>query len=192
MSAPSIAEPYPCFLDCEASSLSEASYPIEVAWNDPDGTIHNLLINPQSLPAWTDWSAESQAVHGLSRDYLQEAGVSAQAAAEQLREALHGATVVSDAAWWDARWLRRLFMDAQVRAPALSLADADDIWVDRLIAAGAQRESARQTLGRIHLRLKSDYPQRHRAAADVRYLMAVWEAVCATPSRRHPRKRPVQ
>jgi len=31
--------PTPTLVDCEASSLRSVSYPIEVVWNHPDGSI---------------------------------------------------------------------------------------------------------------------------------------------------------
>jgi len=35
----------PRFLDIEASSLSNISYPIEIAWSDEKGNIESHLIN---------------------------------------------------------------------------------------------------------------------------------------------------
>src|SRR5947209_5891700 len=46
----------PPFLDFEASSLRSASYPIEVAWSHPDGSIESHLISPAGLGRCTDWS----------------------------------------------------------------------------------------------------------------------------------------
>lgn len=40
------------FLDFEASSLSDQSYPVEVAWVFQDGRTESHLINP--APEWVD------------------------------------------------------------------------------------------------------------------------------------------
>ena len=58
----------PCFIDFEASSLREVSYPIAVAWNLPNGHIRRFLIAP--LPDWDDWDEQSEAIHGIDRDRL--------------------------------------------------------------------------------------------------------------------------
>ena len=39
----------PRFLDIEASSLSNTSYPIEIAWSDGQGNIESYLINPYPI-----------------------------------------------------------------------------------------------------------------------------------------------
>ena len=58
------------FLDFEASSLSKHSYPVEIAWVFEDGRSRSFLIKPKS--GWTDWSADAEKIHGISRDRLQE------------------------------------------------------------------------------------------------------------------------
>ena len=56
------------FLDFEASSLSDESYPIEIGWAGEDGSTEQHLIRP--APGWTDWSATAEAVHRIERDQL--------------------------------------------------------------------------------------------------------------------------
>jgi hypothetical protein len=63
----------PVFIDFEASSLNKDSYPVEVAWVFEDGRSRSFLIRP--APGWTDWSAEAEAIHGISRDQLDRDGV---------------------------------------------------------------------------------------------------------------------
>lgn len=53
------------FLDFEASSLSDRSYPIEVAWVFQDGRSETHVIAP--APSWEDWGAASEAIHGIER-----------------------------------------------------------------------------------------------------------------------------
>lgn len=47
------------FLDFEASSLAERSYPIEVGWVFEDGAGEAHLI--RSAPEWTDWTIAAEA-----------------------------------------------------------------------------------------------------------------------------------
>ena len=60
----------PSFIDFEASSLSDKSYPMEVAWSLSDGSIEARLISPEGISQWTDWSKDAQAVHGIRREDL--------------------------------------------------------------------------------------------------------------------------
>ncbi len=64
----------PCFIDFEASSLSIHSYPTEVAWSNPDGSIEEHLINPYHVKGWTDWDPAAQGITGISRQMLREKG----------------------------------------------------------------------------------------------------------------------
>lgn len=98
----------PIFIDFEASSLEPDSYPIEVAWNAPDGSVESYLIRPAA--GWTDWSdyAELEIQH-ISGDMLSSEGRDAAWVAARMNEALAGRTVHSDAPEFDERWLRRLF-----------------------------------------------------------------------------------
>lgn len=101
---------YPLFLDCEASSLSSYSYPIEIAWSDEAGDIESHLINPYLYPDdYTDWDPSAQAVHGLSRAYLMENGESTSIVAERMNKVLAGKTLYTDAPDFDSFWVHRLF-----------------------------------------------------------------------------------
>jgi hypothetical protein len=56
----------PIFIDFEASSLGAGSFPIEVAWSRPDGSIGSYSIRP--LPEWIDWDDYTeQKIHHISR-----------------------------------------------------------------------------------------------------------------------------
>jgi len=44
----------PIFIDIEASSLSEKSFSIEIAWNYPGHEIENNLLNPDHIEDWVD------------------------------------------------------------------------------------------------------------------------------------------
>lgn len=56
------------FIDFEASSLSDRSYPVEVAWVFQDGRSESHLIAP--APEWTDWDERAEAIHGIGRGML--------------------------------------------------------------------------------------------------------------------------
>lgn len=86
----------PTFIDFEASSLRSASYPIEVAWNDPTGDIEAHLISPASIERWTDWSAEAEKIHGISRAELLKDGKSPSWICRRMNEQLAGTVVYSD------------------------------------------------------------------------------------------------
>jgi hypothetical protein len=60
------------FLDCEASPLSKKSYPIEVAWITEEGHEFSALL--RLVRDWTNWSAEAEATHGISRERLRNEG----------------------------------------------------------------------------------------------------------------------
>jgi len=66
----------PRFLDIEASSLSNISYPIEIAWFDGQGNIESYLISPNPIGEWTDWDYYAQhEIHGISRAMCSEKGI---------------------------------------------------------------------------------------------------------------------
>jgi len=52
---------YPKFIDFEASGLSDESYPIEVAWNNVDGTVESYLINTDCVTDWIYWDPNAEA-----------------------------------------------------------------------------------------------------------------------------------
>ncbi len=62
----------PVFLDFEASSLGERSYPIEVGWVFADGAGEAHLIRP--APEWTDWDPAAERIHGIGRGQLMATG----------------------------------------------------------------------------------------------------------------------
>jgi hypothetical protein len=103
-------------LDFEASGLGPRSYPIEVAWRDAaSGEQDSFLIDPSTVPGWTDWDEVAQGIHGLSREELHVQGIGAAAACWRLNRALEGRTVYCDALEFDHFWLRRLYDAAQMR-----------------------------------------------------------------------------
>lgn len=103
-------EKYPIFLDCEASSLSDDSYPIEVAWNNEDGSIESYLINIYRYPSdYDDWDRNAQALHGITKQYLSEKGHEPQFVIDKMEEKLKGKIILTDAPDWDGFWTKRLY-----------------------------------------------------------------------------------
>ncbi|MEM7146843.1 MAG: hypothetical protein AAF591_17055 [Verrucomicrobiota bacterium] len=97
----------PTFIDIEASGLGNTSFPIEVAWNDSGGLITNHLVKPES--DWTSWDSEAERIHGITRDELEQDGISAAELCRLIRASLSGVTAYSDAPELERFWLNRLF-----------------------------------------------------------------------------------
>ena len=98
-------------IDIEASGLSPASYPIEVAIVNGDQEYQALIIPADS---WTHWSLKAAALHGISRHDLENSGKPARRVARELNRILEGKTVYSDHSDWDGFWLQKLFEHAGI------------------------------------------------------------------------------
>jgi hypothetical protein len=85
-------------LDFEASCLPRdgRSFPIEVGTGDLAGWSRSSLIRPD--PLWQDWTwtAEAEALHGISRRQLDREGCSAEQVMRELNAATQGYRVISD------------------------------------------------------------------------------------------------
>jgi hypothetical protein len=103
------------FIDIEASSLSENGFPIEVAWVTEAGIGVSALIRPE--PDWSDWSAEAEALHRISRQLLLEQGRQASSVAQEMTFACKNRRLVSDSPAFDQAWLVALFRVLRLRAP---------------------------------------------------------------------------
>jgi hypothetical protein len=123
------------FVDFEASSLSKKSVPVEVAWVFEDGRAQSHLIRPPS--DWTDWSAEAEAIHGLSRSRLQKEGAPVETVVAQMLDQLTGHELCASAPSWDGKWLSALLRAAGKPRHALRLKKSDDLFKQT-----AQRESS--------------------------------------------------
>jgi hypothetical protein len=94
------------FVDCEASSFADISYPIEIAWVDEIGRGESHLIRPE--PDWCDWSLQAESMHGIHSAVLYEHGKPASIVAQRVVDVLEGNTLVSDNPTWDQQWIGRL------------------------------------------------------------------------------------
>ena len=148
----------PVVIDVEASGFGRGGYPIEVGVVLPDGSPHCYLIAP--VRGWTSWDEEAEAVHGISRELLDNHGRPAREVAERLNMLLGGKTVYSDAWAFDMPWLGKLYdavnMEQKFRVGALQ----ELMTPQQLESWKAVRLSVEQELS-----LK-----RHRASGDARIL----------------------
>jgi hypothetical protein len=169
------------FLDFEASSLGDDSYPIEVGWAAEDGACEAHLIRP--APAWTDWDPMAEAVHGLTRERLFAEGEPHDQVARRALEALAGHEVFVSAPSWDGKWMSVLLRGAGLPRHALRLKDADqahrqaalEILRGRVAESGIEPLAA-ALVEAARRRLQSD-PPRHRALPDAQAELEVWREV---------------
>lgn len=143
-------------LDFEASSLLPASYPIEIGiarWQPgaPEIVYWSSLIKPKD--DWTDWSEETQRIHGITREDLGTAPTAASVV--QHLACMSGKILYCDGGRWDFHWLLRLFEDADT--PPFVLQHWLSAFVD-LPPANVERSLQRQKMNP------------HRAGKDAAYL----------------------
>ncbi|MBK1667065.1 hypothetical protein CKO28_03270 [Rhodovibrio sodomensis] len=156
------------FIDIEASSLSRASYPIEIGFAlASGGAAEARLILPH--PDWTDWDPGAQEIHGISRAQLFEHGHPGPDVVAWLREHLADCQLVVGAPE-DRFWFSRL------------LKAADSAWQPNLHLAEALLEAQALKRGRnlsdLRQAVRTHHPHRHRAAADAAYLRDLYRAAC--------------
>lgn len=171
----------PRFIDIEASGLDSRSYPIEIAWSDSHGIIESHLLNPFVVDTWTDWDYQSQQIHGISRKLCREEGVHPAFVCERLNETLQpGAIIYADGLPHDEWWLDSLFQAASpIGYFQFRLLPSDSLMLPLL--TNAEPDITRRLQRFEHLKNKSrqNIGQRHRAEADVRYLIKLYQ-LCTT------------
>ena len=116
--------PETVFVDFEASSLSKASYPIEVAWVTGNGEEESYLIRP--APGWTDWAETAERIHGISRKCLAMEGTPHEIVAARMVARLTSHLLYATAPSWDGKWLSWLLRAAGLPRHALRLADTEE------------------------------------------------------------------
>ncbi|MCK8785530.1 transcriptional regulator [Roseomonas sp. NAR14] len=179
------------FIDFEASSLGRRGVPIEVGWVLESGEGEGHLICP--APGWEDWSAEAEAVHGIRRERLLAEGEPHGAVARRLVEALAGCRVVASAPSWDGRWLSRLLRAAGLPRHALRLESTrtvNDEATEPLMRFlpprdapdyGERRDAALALRANLLFSACQDDaalgPPAHRALADARRELALWQDI---------------
>jgi hypothetical protein len=179
------------FVDLEASSLGSGSFPIEVASVNENGQGESHLIRPE--PAWTNWSPQSEQVHGISQSLLLQQGKSADWVARRALTTLSGAILVSDDPAFDAHWLSMLFKVIwnKTEIEMVDLRSLVGQAIQRLfvlIEARADSPEWRRQAGLLlHegqvlaaniIETETRRPRiKHRALLDAEYLWRCWNAV---------------
>lgn len=157
------------FLDFEASSLSDGSYPIEAGWVLEDGTGEAHLIRP--APGWTDWDARAAAVHGITREQLQQEGEPHGAVCDRLLALFEQCTVLASAPSWDGHWLSMLLRAAGHPRHLVRLQDTEVAFLAAAEPWGGN-VAARIEGARAAARSPS-----HRALPDARGEWEIWRAL---------------
>jgi hypothetical protein len=166
------------FLDFEASSLAKPSYPIEVAWVFEDRRSEAHLIRP--APEWTDWDAEAESLHQISRADLIHRGTPHDEVAQRMVDVLSGHEVYVTAPSWDGKWLSVLLRAAGLPRHALRLREADEAHLQtaRNLLVGAVPDSAlgfaaANVLARVRDATRGRATA-HRALPDAELELEVW------------------
>jgi hypothetical protein len=178
----SVVTTCPRFVDLEASGFSAGSYPISVAWNDDQGTIERLLIDPSGVASWgeADWSAQAESVHGLDRERLRKNGWPPDYVVERLIASVPSGELYSDAPEFDERWLDRLFTVVGIPRP-FTVRHADDLLLPLLIRPGELEWQGVARLEALKERIRPLVAGHHDAGYDVGYLLQVWRAAQGQP-----------
>jgi len=175
------------FIDYEASSLSDRSYPIEVGVARVDLATrqlvesHGWLIKPYE--SWREWNPESEKIHGISRQDL-EAGQTPMLVADLLNMVLGSPyddipTVYCDSPAFDGQWNRTLFGVTPFRVQY----HLDGVWtlIHSLLAQHASDEAAYVLRPQISAILARPNP--HRAKDDAELLassfLEIYELILA-------------
>jgi hypothetical protein len=106
-------------IDIEASSFN--GFPIEIGFADVDLTAETIDVSSRLIapPAnWVEslpWSYESEKIHGLSLDYIQENGDAVEEVAVWASETIGSRDTWTDGINVDSRWLNMLLEYAPKR-----------------------------------------------------------------------------
>lgn len=168
-------------IDFEASCLPRhgRSFPIEVGLAGTDGA-RSWIIRPHPDWAGWGWTAEAEALHGLSRARIERDGLPAHVVLDQLVEAVGGQRVVADSLI-DPYWLETLAAAAGRAAP-FAIDHVATLLDERQVDEAQISEAVRIADQRC--------PTRHRAGSDALWLACVmaqlWPDLAAAPPVRMP------
>jgi hypothetical protein len=175
------------FVDFEASSLEQGSFPIEIGWVNEDGVGESHLIRPE--PHWSGWDDKSERIHGISREMLEDEGKPAAWVARRVLEVLHPdrATGISDAPEFDGSWLNMLLGVVHPSSPPILLGLNTVLrqevasLLERLVSDGMRVMEAKEAVVGMVRQVEEDEiarPRvRHRALPDAEGLRWRWAEV---------------
>lgn len=151
-------------IDFEASCLPRhgRSFPIEVGLAG-DGMTRSWLIRPHDAWAGWDWTAEAQALHGLTYAQVVQDGMPADVVLAQLVEAVAGRRVVADSLI-DQYWLDTLAAAAGKPSPFV---------VDHIALVLNEHPVEEARIAAAVAIADRHCPTRHRAGSDARWLAMV-------------------
>ncbi len=164
------------FLDFEASSLGKKSFPVEVAWIFEDGRARSHLVRP--APDWTDWAADAEHIHGLTRARLDAEGEPVEAIGREMVETLAGHQLYASAPSWDGKWLSTLLRAAGLPRHALRLGKSDDAFIETARDILGDAAEATALVARIIAETEPKAPA-HRALPDATLELERWKKVRA-------------
>jgi DNA polymerase III epsilon subunit-like protein len=167
------------FLDFEASSLSKKSYPIEVAWITEKGDTFSALLRP--IRDWTDWSADAERTHGISKERLIREGQPVNEVAHRMVKALRGHDLFASAPSWDGKWLSVLLRAAGLPRHTLRLQLSDDAFrraARGILLPGTEEEEIARLVEEVIAETEPTTPA-HRALDDARLELRRWEVTRA-------------
>ena len=170
----------PHFIDIEASSLSDRSYPIEVGICYPNYSTTFDLIDPSGVFRWTDWSTTAESVHGISRQTLHDQGKPPAFVARSLSK-MNDILFVSDNPDFDNHWINELF-EACGSTPDFRIVGIPEA-MQQLMGRTISNDDLR-TAQKSVIKLFGQPP--HRAAADALWMRRLWDALTGENS--HPYK----
>jgi hypothetical protein len=156
----------PAIIDIEASGFGRHSYPIEIGVVMANGARHCYLVLPEA--SWTFWDKSAEAVHGISRQLLQEQGQPVGQVGRLLNRLLAGTTVYTDAWSYDTSWLGKLYDAANL--PQLFRLESL-----RKLLSEEQAALWHPTKDQVMQETKLE---RHRASVDALILQETWKRLC--------------
>jgi hypothetical protein len=120
-------------IDFEASSLIDG-FPVSVGVANSDGRLFYAVIKPHS--EWEmgyRWDGNSEAIHGLSREHLQQHGREASVVVAEMKS-MFGADVayMSDAPGHDKQWLDELISVSGITYTPKMYRSTPEMWLTTL------------------------------------------------------------
>lgn len=155
-------------IDFEASCLPRhgRSFPIEVGITVA-GRTRSWLIRPHESWAGWDWTAEAEAMHGLTFDQVMREGLPADAVLDRLVAGTEGRRVVADSLI-DQYWLETL---------ARAAGEITPLRIDHVSTLLDEYGAGNQRIGAAVAHADALYPVRHRAGSDSAWLWALIDDV---------------